>query len=159
MPALRALLSGGVLGAAMLLASGAATAAEKAKETDTSGPPSATLDLASEQMRLIMGGTAGKGTLHYKGADHRFTFKTASAGIGAKAVKEVDATGRVYGLKQLADFAGKYTSVTHTALAGSAEVSATYENDKGVVLKLTGTVKGVGLGLGGGMATIELVED
>ena len=48
--------------------------------------PSATLELESEQMRLIYGGTAGKGTLHFQGKDYAFTFKTASAGLGAKAV-------------------------------------------------------------------------
>ncbi len=119
----------------------------------------ATVDLKSEEMRLIMGGTAGKGTLHYGGKDYAFTFKTASAGVGMKAVKEVSATGDVLNLVKLDDFAGKYTSVSRTAMAGSSEVRAEDENDKGVVLKLRGTVKGVGLSLGGGMATVELVEE
>jgi hypothetical protein len=79
--------------------------------------------------------------------------------VGAKAVTSVTAKGEVYGLKSLADFAGKYTAITRTALAGSAEVDATYKNDKHVVVKLRGTVKGVGLGMGGGVATIELVEE
>lgn len=119
----------------------------------------ATVDLKSEEMRLIMGGTAGKGTLHYGGKDYAFTFKTASAGVGMKAVKEVSATGDVLNLVKLDDFAGKYTSVSRTAMAGSSEVQAEYENDKGVVLKLRGTVKGVGLSLGGGMAIVELVKE
>jgi hypothetical protein len=136
----------------------AIAAGEAASKDKTSGPPSATVELASEQMRLIMGGTAGKGILHYKGADHPFTFKTASASLGAKAVTSVSATGEVYSLKRLADFAGEYTSISRTAMAGSAETTALYENDKGVVVHLRGTVKGVGLSMGGGMATIELIE-
>ena len=99
--------------------------------------PTATLDLASEEMRLIMGGTAGKGTLHFGGKDYKFTFKSASAGIGAKAVKEVSATGDVYGLKKIEDFAGKYTSISRSAMAGSSEIEAEYKNDKDVVVKLS----------------------
>jgi hypothetical protein len=157
---MRARAAGGLLGVVLSLSVAMpAIAAEGAKPAvEPTGPPSATLELASEQMRLIMGGTKGKGTLHFNGADHVFTFKSASVGVGAKAVTSVSATGKVYGLKKLEDFAGTYTAITRTALAGSAEVSATYKNDKDVVVKLQGTVMGVGLGLGGGVATIELVK-
>ena len=122
------------------------------------GPVSATLDLASEQMRLIMGGTKGKGVLHYNGEDHEFTFKTASASVGAKMVTSVSATGEVYGLKKLDDFAGEYKTLAKSAMAGSAEVTASYTNDKGVTINLRGTVKGAGLAMGGGIATIVLVK-
>ena len=157
---LRAMVAGGLLGAlfAMALVLPAFAAEKEQQVEEPAGPPSATLELASEQMRLIMGGTKGTGTLHFNGADHEFTFKTASAGLGAKAVTSVSASGEVYGLKSLADFAGKYTALTRTMLAGSTEANATYKSDKDVVIKLHGTVKGVGLGMGGGMATIELVE-
>ena len=137
-------------------ASATPTSAEAGAESDVA--PSATLELASEQMRLIMGGTKGKGVLHFAGADHPFTFKTASAGLGGKAVTSVSATGEVYGLKQASDFAGKYTAVSRGALAGTSETTATYKSDKGVEVKLRATVKGVGLSLGGGIATIELVK-
>jgi hypothetical protein len=122
------------------------------------GPVSATVDLASEQMRLIMGGTKGKGVLHYNGEDHEFTFKSASASVGAKMVTSVSATGEVYGLKKLDDFAGEYTTLAKAAMAGTAEVAATYTNDKGVTINLRGTVKGAGLAMGGGIATIVLVK-
>ena len=62
---------------------------------------------ASEQMRLIMSGTAGKGMLHFNGKDYRFTFKSASGGLGAKAVKKMSATGNVYFLNGIEDFPGK----------------------------------------------------
>jgi len=157
---LRTMLAGGLLGAVFALSlSLPAVAAEEEKQAEEpTGPPSATLELASEQMRLIMGGTKGKGTLHFNGADHAFTFKSASAGLGAKAVTSVTAVGEVYGLKSLADFPGKYTAVTTTMVAGSTDAKATYKNGD-VVIKLHGKVKGVGLGMGGGMATIELVEE
>ena len=121
--------------------------------------PSATLELESEQMRLIYGGTAGKGTLHFQGKDYAFTFKTASAGLGAKAVTSVKAKGTVTGLQRIEDFEGKYNAVTKGVIAGNAQTKASYSNGKGVTINLVGTVKGAGLSLGAGMATIKLVKE
>jgi hypothetical protein len=121
---------------------------------DAKGQPTATLDVASEQMRLIMGGTAGKGVLHFNGKDYPFSFKSASVGVGAKMVTKVSATGKVYGLKRIEDFGGQYASVSQSTMAGSAAVTATYKNDKGVTIDLRGTTEGAGLSLGGGVATV-----
>jgi len=166
-----ALVASGLLCALVAMSLQQVTAAEPAKQepaktenagaepgTTELGPVSATVDLASEQMRLIMGGTKGKGVLHYNGEDHEFTFKTASASVGAKMVTSVSATGEVYGLKKLDDFAGEYKTLAKSAMAGSAEVTASYTNDKGVTINLRGTVKGAGLAMGGGIATIVLVK-
>jgi len=131
-----------------------------AKDLDRKGvKPSATLEVASEQMRLIMGGTAGRGVLHFNGKDYPFTFKSASAGLGAKAVKKMSATGKVYALTRIEDFPGQYTSVAQSAMAGSSATTATYKNSKGVSIDLRGTVEGVGLSFGGGIATVELVKE
>ena len=173
MKSLRALLGNGLLCGMVAIAlaqpvmaaeeanpQAASTApAEAAANVAEDAEPSATLELASEQMRLIMGGTAGKGVLHFGGKDYAFTFKTASAGLGMKMVKEVSAVGKVYSLEKVEDFAGKYTAVSQAAIAGKSEVDATYTSDKGVVIKLHGTVKGAGLSLGAGIATIELVKE
>src|SRR5436190_7797408 len=166
-----ALVASGLLCALVAMSLQQVTAAESAKQepaktenagaepgTTELGPVRATVDLASEQMRLIMGGTKGKGVLHYNGEDHEFTFKTASASVGAKMVTSVSATGEVYGLKKLDDFAGEYKTLAKSAMAGSAEVTASYTNDKGVTINLRGTVKGAGLAMGGGIATIVLVK-
>jgi hypothetical protein len=120
--------------------------------------PSATLELASEQMRLIYGGTAGKGTLHFEGKDYPFTFKTASAGLGAKAVTSVSAVGKVYGLKRVEDFEGKYNAISKGVIAGKAQTKASYSNGNGVRIEVVGTVKGAGLSMGAGIATIKLVK-
>ena len=128
------------------------------KTTTGSAAPVATIELESEQMRLIHGGTAGKGVLHYNGRDYQFSFKTASAGLGAKAVKHVKATGSVFGLQRIEDFEGKYTAMTKGVIAGHAQTKASYSNDRGVRIELVGTVKGAGLSVGAGMATIKLLE-
>jgi hypothetical protein len=119
-----------VTGLVCLLIAGAFV--QPAIPAEDKGKPSATLDVASDQMRLIYGGTAGKGVLHFNGKDYPFTYKSASAGVGAKAVKEMSATGNVYFLKQVEDFAGQYNSIAQSAMAGSSEVAATYKNSKGV---------------------------
>lgn len=125
---------------------------------ESKGAPSATLEVASDQMRLIMGGTAGKGVLHFNGNNYPFTYKSASAGVGAKMVKEMSATGEVFGLQQIADFEGQYAATSSSAMAGSSDMTATYKNDKGVVVELKGSVKGAGLSLGAGVATIKLIK-
>jgi len=118
------------------------------------GNPTATIDVASEQMRLIMGGTAGKGVLHFNGKDYPFSFKSASVGLGAKMVTKMSATGSVYGLNRIEDFGGQYTSISQSTMAGTANVTASYKNDKGVTIDLRGTTEGAGLSLGGGVATV-----
>ena len=158
-------LAGGWLVAALAL-QGIAVA-DETRSTEAAKPeaapatdqkPSATLELESDQVRLIMGGTAGKGTLHFGGTDYPFTFKTASASVGAKVVTKVKAVGEIYNLTKVEDFAGEYTSTSKSAMAGSAEVQSTYKNDKGVVVNVHGTTQGAGLSFGGSMATITLVR-
>src|SRR4249920_3857692 len=94
-----------------------AAPASVAKETPTTGTPSATLELQSEKMRLLAGGTGGKGTLHFQGKDYAFTYKSSSAGVGAKATTSVKATGKVYGLTKIEDFPGRYSAVSSAAMA------------------------------------------
>jgi hypothetical protein len=147
-----------LLATALVLALALPPALAEKKTSTGSAAPVATIELASEQMRLIYGGTAGKGTLHFNGKDYEFTFKTASAGLGAKAVTSVKATGSVFGLQRIEDFEGKYNAITKGVIAGNAQTKASYSNDKGVRIELVGTVKGAGLSMGAGMATIKLVK-
>lgn len=168
MRTLRALAASGLLCAVLAMVSVPPVfAAEDAKppsdstgttNTEKNGPPSATLEVASEEMRLIMGGTAGKGVLHFKGTDYPFSYKSASAGVGAKMVKEMSATGQVYFLSRIEDFEGQYTAVNSAAMAGASELAVSYKNDKGVLVELKGTVEGVGLSMGAGVATIKLIK-
>jgi hypothetical protein len=147
-----------LLGISVVFALALPPALAEKKTSTGSAAPVATIELASEQMRLIYGGTAGKGTLHFNGKDYEFTFKTASAGLGAKAVTSVKATGSVFGLQRIEDFEGKYNAITKGVIAGNAQTKASYSNDKGVRIELVGTVKGAGLSMGAGMATIKLVK-
>jgi hypothetical protein len=60
----------------------------------------------------------------------------------------MSATGEVYNLKELSEFAGNYSAVAAgAALAGGGAVSA-MQNDHGVVMQLRSTTVGIDLDLG-----------
>ena len=147
-----------LVGSALIPASFAAkemTQGEKAEAIRTS-PPSATLDVEAKQLRLLVGGGAGKGVLHFKGKDYPFTLKGATA--GGVGYTEVSATGKVHFLEKLEDFPGKYSALTAgAALVEGAGVSQ-FENSKGVVLTVSSKTKGAALNLGVGAINIELAK-
>jgi SH3-like domain-containing protein len=50
--------------------------------------------------------------------------------------KKVSATGNVYSLNRIEDFAGHYASIARSVMAGTTTATATYKNDKGVSIDL-----------------------
>ncbi|MBV8428597.1 MAG: hypothetical protein JOZ88_15255 [Hyphomicrobiales bacterium] len=60
------------------------------------------------QLSVAFIGSAGvgSGTLSFGG--RRYRFKLAGLGVGGFGASRLDATGNVYGLRQLADFEGAY---------------------------------------------------
>lgn len=121
------------------------------------GPPSATLNFESTQVRLILGGGGGKGVLHYKGKDYPFKGKGASVGgIGAS---KAEGTGKVYFLDNLEDFAGTYGAITGGVALGKGVGASSWQNQKCVVLLLTSKSKGAGLFLGMAAIDVQLDKD
>ncbi|HEX5102471.1 MAG TPA: hypothetical protein VFV87_01585 [Pirellulaceae bacterium] len=104
------------------------------------------MELEGEQIRLLLGGGTGKSVLHFNGKSYPFTVKAGSAG-GVGATK-VTATGNVYFLKQLDDFAGMYTAVTAGAAAVKGAGRSQVQNDQGVFIDVRSKSEGVGLSLG-----------
>jgi len=118
------------------------------------GPPSATLNFEATQLRLLLGGGGGKGVLHYQSKDYPFTGKGASAGgIG---YAEVEGTGEVFFLNKLEDFAGTYGAATAGAALVEGVSTASYQNQKCVVMILSSKSKGAGLFMGVAAISIEL---
>lgn len=159
----RTIVMGGFL--AVLLGAGLPYAAfaqdTTAKEQKTAkdiknAKPSATVSIEAEQIRLIIGGSTGKGVLNYKGKQYPFTFKGATA--GGVGVTKVAATGNVYFLNKAEDFAGKYSAVTAGAAVGKGTGASSFENDKGVYVSLRSKTEGVALNMGVGVATVVLVK-
>jgi hypothetical protein len=117
--------------------------------------PDATVKLHGKSVAAGIGVSWGKGTLTYKGTNHSFSVEGLSVGdVGAS---EIDATGKVYHLKKLADFEGTYTAVAAGAAAGGGAGVATMKNAHGVDMDLKSTARGVELKVGpeGLKATLE----
>lgn len=70
--------------------------------------PDASIEI--EQVRvgvLAVGASIGGGRLHFRGEEHRFTVRGIE--FGSVGVASLSARGEVFGLRQLQDFAGRYT--------------------------------------------------
>jgi hypothetical protein len=126
-----------------LVFSGAAFAAEK----KTENKPDATLTLTEGQVALGIGWSWGKGVLTYKGK--QYPFKVEGLSVGDVGVTEAKAEGKVYNLKKLADFSGKYLSGAAEATVAVGAGATAMQSDKGVVVHLLPKTKGVNLKLAG----------
>jgi hypothetical protein len=146
------LIAAGAFGLALSASVPAATTAEDLAKAK----PSGTFEVQAEQIRLLIGGGSGKGVLTYQGKQYPFTVKGLS--VGGVGVTKVDATGTVYFLNKLEDFAGKYSAVTIGATLGAGAGGASFENNKGVYLSVRSKTEGVGLNLGVSGVQIDFVK-
>jgi hypothetical protein len=118
--------------------------------------PSATFEVTAEQLRLIVGGATGKGTLLYQGKTYPFTMKGVTVGgIGAT---KVIAKGDVYFLERLEDFEGAYSAITIGAALGGGAGGSQYENNKGVFVSVKSKTEGLGLNLGLGAVQVAFAK-
>ena len=108
--------------------------------------PDATIDLSGGSVALGVGVDWAKGTLHYNGRD--VPVKVKGLSLARVGVSKMSATGEVYNLKVISEFAGNYSAVAAgAALAGGGGVSA-MQNQRGVVMHLRSTTVGADLDLG-----------
>jgi hypothetical protein len=133
-------MTGLLVVAALSLTLTAARAEDKA--------PDATLKLSGGSVAAGIGFSWGSGTLTYQGKEYPLDVKGLSVGdVGAS---KIEAAGKVYNLKSLADFDGNYTGVAAgVAVAGGGGVT-TMKNQNGVTVDLNSTTQGVKFMLGGG---------
>ncbi|HAJ26042.1 MAG TPA: DUF1134 domain-containing protein [Syntrophus sp. (in: bacteria)] len=107
--------------------------------------PDATLKLSQGQVAVGIGYSWGKGVLTFQGKD--YPFKISGLSVVDVGISSADATGNVFGLKNLKDFNGTYTTGTAEAtLAGGTGV-ITMKNQNGVLIKLIAKTQGVNLKL------------
>jgi hypothetical protein len=118
--------------------------------------PTATFEVAAEQYSLIVGGSSGKGMLHYQGKSYPFTMKGGTA--GSVGVTKVNAVGDVYFLNNIDDFAGDYSAVTAGATLVGGAAGGQYENGKGVILSVRAKTKGASLSVGLSTVRITLTK-
>lgn len=124
--------------AALVSVSGIAVADDK---------PSGTVNMESKSVALGVGVSWGDGKLHFKGKTHTFSIKGLS--VVDLGVAKVSATGKVYHLTKVEDFAGNYAAAQAGAAVGGGMSAVALKNQNGVVMELTSTQSGVKLTLAG----------
>ncbi len=122
--------------ACLLLLASAALAGEKKA-------PSATITLETTSIALGVGVSWGRGVLTYQGKEYPVSVNGLS--LADLGVTSVTASGRVYDLNKLEDFAGEYrgTQLGWAAAGGTADLTLKNQND--VFIVLNATQKGVRL--------------
>jgi len=127
--------------AACTLLCAAAYAADKTAPVAEDAKPVATVTLKGGSIAVGIGYTWGHGDLEYQDTSHRFTIKGVSiVDVGAT---DYTASGHVYNLKKLEDFAGNYIAAdAGIAIAGGGNAQV-LKNEHGVVMKLIATDVGL----------------
>ena len=129
----------GVSGLGFSSASVATLAQERVK--------SGTVEIEQVQVAFISSGNVGGGTLNFQGKSYRFT--VGGLGIGGFGVSKMQATGEVYNLKELRQFAGAYGQARYGVAAGDKSAGEMWlQNPNGVLISLRARRTGLALSLG-----------
>lgn len=109
--------------------------------------PDATVDLTGGSVAVGVGYVWANGDLVYKGEKHKFKVRGVSVvDVGAA---HLAASGVVYNLKQLDDFAGSYSAVSAGATVGAGGSAALLQNEHGVMIRLLSQTSGLRFNLAG----------
>ena len=114
--------------------------------TAPSTPPAATVRIQEWTAAYYGSAAAGKGTLYYNGQRHHFTI----SGLGAGGIggQKVTATGKVYNLNNLRDFAGTYRGISGGLTLIEGKMHAKLTNGNGVVMYIAGETEGLASSMG-----------
>ncbi|MBO9557345.1 MAG: hypothetical protein J7515_02015 [Caulobacter sp.] len=113
------------------------------KPGSTSQEATGTIELHGGGVALGVGVSWGKGTVTYRGQKYALKVNGLSAvDIGASGFS---ASGTVSNLKQLSDIEGTYQAAALGAVAAGGGSISTMKNDKGVVIKVNATSRGLRL--------------
>jgi hypothetical protein len=97
---------------------------------------------------FVTGVGGGSGTLEFQGRTYPFKVVGTVAGPGG-GLEKISASGPVYKLASVSDFAGRFTQSTGKAgLSSSGSSDLWLENSAGVIMHLEGTSTGAMLTLG-----------
>ena len=118
---------------------------------------SGTVTVTATSVAAGVGWSWGSGTLTLlDGSQHQF--KVSGLDVVAVGIKQATGVGNVYNLKRLADFEGKYVKGTAGIAVGGGASATTMQNDKGVVINLTGVGQGVDIRLAVSGMDVALVK-
>jgi hypothetical protein len=115
---------------------------------------SGTVRIEQVQIAFIGSGNLGGGTLNYGG--HQYDFTIGGLGIGGIGISRMVATGIVYDLHDVRDFAGTYGQARYGMAVGDLSGGELLlQNTKGVALRLKAERTGLALSLGGDAVYID----
>jgi hypothetical protein len=103
--------------------------------------PDGTVVLSGGSVAAGVGYVWGHGALHYQSGDHDFSISGVS--IADAGAANISASGTVYNLKNLSDFAGNYAAVAAGLTIGGGGSASYLRNEHGVVIKLVSTTVGL----------------
>ena len=119
--------------------------------------PSGTISIKLMSASAVMGASWGQGVLTFGGKTYAFNVKGLK--VLSVGVTKASANGDVYKLTNVADLAGTYKEASRAGLTFiKGEKGVVVQNEKGVVINVKATAKGMALGLVEGGLTIEEVK-
>lgn len=139
-----------------LIAQHAAAQAESADKPKLT--PSGTITIDQTQVALLFSGNAGGGTLSFQGKQYEFSI--GGLGIGGIGISKITATGTVYNLTSIDQFAGTYGQARWGYALGEKSKGKIWlektGDDGDVIIHLSAQREGLALSLGGDLVRIKL---
>jgi len=103
--------------------------------------PDGTIKLSTGSVAAGVGFSWGSGVLTFQGKKYPISIDGLS--VGDVGISKASASGKVYHLKQLSDFAGTYMAASAGATVGGGGSATAMQNQNGVVIKLVSTTQGL----------------
>jgi hypothetical protein len=119
--------------------------------------PAGLVRLNFKSVGLGVGGSSGDGVLSYQGKDYPLTI--SGVNIGDLGVSQFEGAGKVYDLKNVADFSGNYVASQAAFAVRGGQSSVSMRNAKGVsivILQDEGKESGTRFSLGPSGVTLKL---
>ena len=120
-------------------------------------PVDGTVVMNQVQAAFIGSGGGGHGTLYYNGGE--YPFAVGGLGIGGIGASTIDATGEVYKLNNISQFAGAYAQGRYGYVFGTKSGGDLWlQNESGVIMHLKAKREGLMLSLGGDAVVIKMQQ-
>jgi len=109
-------------------------------------PWDGTVELSGGSVAAGVGFSWGSGILTFQGKQYKF--KVDGLNVGSVGIQNAAARGKVYNLKNVADFSGNYAAIAAGVTVGGGGGAKSMRNEKGVLMDLISTNQGVDFTLG-----------
>jgi hypothetical protein len=144
-----------IVAAVLVLMAGCASSVKVGPEAVAGLSPDGTVEMSQVQVAYIGSGGGGSGTLFYRGRAYPFT--VGGLGIGGFGASSLEASGEVYKLRDVAQFAGAYGEARYGFAFGTKSAGDLWlQNEAGVVMHLHAKREGLMLSLGGSAVVITM---